>query len=210
MKKLSVIRGSGVRECPFGLPITEACENAGDAIHRLTPIDEVENKEDIKQANKIVYAYHKEEKRCPYADDILKEHNKVNCDFGAAGEGVRSPPLSGSPLYPTTFRGIGLDSLYSKPLGFYADNNESRNLFLGLFSLLGHINLDEMVKLADTYDISEERDKADIIDKLLEKIDDFKIKNPKDFIRIESHIKEIKQKYNIMPKLIIDISDMLF
>lgn len=210
--KIATIRGEGVRSCPFGLPMTEACENAGDAIHRLTPLKEVskDKREEMDRTNKIVYAYHKEGKRCPYADDILKEHNKVNCDFGAIGEGVRSPPITGSPLYPTTFRGVGLDSLYSKPLGFYADNEASRNLFLGLFSILGNSSLDEMIKLADTYDISAEKEKADIMDNLLKKIDNFKVNNLEDFMKIENHIKYINNKYDTIPKLIVDISDALF
>jgi hypothetical protein len=61
----------------------------------------------------------------------------VNCDFGDAAAGLGAPAFTGSPLYSQTFSGIGLDGLYAFPMGFYADNNESRNLFQGLFSLLG-------------------------------------------------------------------------
>ena len=55
--KKAVIRGDNVRMCPFGLPIPEACENAGDAIHRMSP---AEDNDKLTIANRLVYAYHKQ------------------------------------------------------------------------------------------------------------------------------------------------------
>lgn len=197
-KKLAVIRGEEIRECPFGLPIIDACQNAGDAISRLAPLSEFEDEEQrekIKKANRITYAYHKEGKRCPFADKILKEHDKVNCDFGDTGEGQSSTAFRGSPLYPSTFYGIGLDGLYGYPLGFYADNNESRNLFFGLFSLLGWTSREEMVKLANQYDESGEEEKADIVDELLKKMEKLKEEYKDTFDKLEKYLLSYRQKY---------------
>jgi len=197
-KKLAIIRGDEVRDCPFGLPIVDACKYAGNSIHRMAPLqagEDDEEKAKITKANKIVYAYHKDGERCPYADKILEVQNKVDCDFGDTGQGFHSTPFRGSPLYPQTFSGIGLDGLYGYPLGFYADNNESRNLFFGLFSFLGHRTIEEMIKLADDYDKNGDEEKADIVDKLVEKLKGIKDKHAEAFDKIENYLAEYRKKY---------------
>jgi len=197
-KKFAIIRGNDLRECPFGLPITKACRYVGKSIHRMAPLDSAETKEErkkIKSANKIVYVYHKTGDRCPYADKILESKDKVDCDFGDTGEGFRSVPFRGSPLYPQTFSGIGLDGLHSYPLGFYADNAESRNLFFGLFSLLGHNTAEELVKLADDYDKAGEEEKADLVDDLVQKLRSIREKHAKEFDKIERYLAEYRDKY---------------
>ena len=198
--KLAVIRDNDLRGCPFGLPIIEACQNAGDAIHRMAPLDaakEDDKRERIKKANALVYIHHKTGKKCPYADKILEEHKKVDCDFGDTGQGQPHVPYRGSPLYPQTFTGIGLDGLYGYPLGFYADNNESRNLFFGLFSFLGSVEADGLIKLADKYDECGEKEKADKIDRIIERLEN--IKNNEEykeaFAQIEDYLDEYKEKY---------------
>jgi len=200
-KKLAVIRDNKLRNCPFGLPISEGCQNAGDSVYRMAPLDAVdgeEQKERLKKANSLVYVHHKNGKRCPFADKILEKFKKVDCDFGDTGQGQRSVPYRGSPLYPQTFSGIGLDGLYGYPLGFYADNNESRNLFFGLFSFLGSEKPKELIKLADKYDESEEKDKADIIDKILDTIEN--IRDKEEFEEkmqdIEDFLYRHKQEYD--------------
>lgn len=143
ISKCAMIRTDkdGNKRCPFGLPITEACEHAGDSVGHMAPLEmfeDEEKREQIEKANKRVYVYHKTGKRCIFAEHILKDYGSVNCNWGDHGAGAGMPkPFVGSPLYPQTFSGIGLDSLYAFPLGFYADNNQSRNLFHGLFSLVG-------------------------------------------------------------------------
>jgi hypothetical protein len=126
--------------CPFGLPIIEGCQYAGDSVTHMCPLKTIpkEKQEDVEKANKRVYLYYKTNNRCIYAANIVNEKRVVNCDFGDTAAGMNMPTFSGSPLYPQTFSGIGLDGLYAFPLGFYADNNESRNLFQGLFSLVGN------------------------------------------------------------------------
>jgi hypothetical protein len=96
----------------------------------------------VEKANKRVYIYHKDNTPCLYAANIIEKFKAVNCDFGDTAQGMHAPAMIGSPLYAQTFSGIGLDGLYAFPLGFYADNNESRNLFQGLFSLVGNEKLD--------------------------------------------------------------------
>lgn len=210
--KLAIIRGEGVRNCPFGLPIIEACKHAGESIHRMAPLSEKNSPEEnskITAANKLVYTYTKDGKTCPYADEILENHNKVDCDFGDTGQGFNSVNFRGSPLYPQTFHGIGLDGLYGYPLGYYADNNESRNLFFGLFNLLGYTSVEEIIKLADSYDASDEKEKANAIDTLLVKLESLKQEHGETFKRLETHLQEYREKYESKrdSTLLIDLAN---
>lgn len=193
--KEAVIRGENVRGCPFGLPIIEACKNVGGSINRMAPTEDEENAAELEKANRLVYAYHKECRQCPYAEKILKEHGKVDCDFGDTAAGKKTPALKGSPLYPQTFHGIGLDGLYGHPLGFYADNNESRNLFFGLFSLLGFSTVEEIMKLGDKYDKCGEEEKADLLDGLLVKLKSIKDEYKDTFYKIEKYLAEHRKKF---------------
>jgi len=150
MRKRCWIRGEQKgKKCPFGLPITLACQNAGDSVTHMCPLEgvPVDKQERVMLANRRVYLYHKADQRCLYAVNVMDEAQAVNCDFGDVGQGMGGAAFSGSPLYAQTFSGVGLDGLYAFPMGFYADNNESRNLFQGLFSLLG-AHAPEIVKMA--------------------------------------------------------------
>ena len=140
MRKTCCIRGDRkAKRCPFGLPITLACHNAGESVTHMCQLEGLPegNRERVALANRRVYLYHRTGQRCMYAVDVMDKAEAVNCDFGDVGAGLGGVAFSGSPLYSQTFSGIGLDGLYAFPLGYYADNNESRNLFQGLFSLLG-------------------------------------------------------------------------
>ena len=149
MKKCAFIRSNEVDGCPFGLPVIEACKNAGSAVTHMCPLEAVvgmEKKEKVQKANQRVYVYYKEDLRCLYAADVVEKSKVVNCNFGDTAQGMHLPTgIEGSPLYAQTFSGIGLDGLYAFPLGFYSDNNESRNLFQGLFSLVGN-NIAYLIK----------------------------------------------------------------
>jgi hypothetical protein len=112
----------------------------------LQSISDEDKKDQVEKANKRVYIHYKTKSRCLYASNIIKAKDAVNCDFGDTGAGMSVPTFNGSPLYAQTFSGIGLDGLYAFPLGFYADNNESRNLFQGLFSVVGKNVYDEIIK----------------------------------------------------------------
>lgn len=191
----AIIRGKNVRPCPFRLPVIEACKKVGSCVDRMAPIEDVEESEDIAKANRLVYAYYKEGRKCKYADKILEEHEKVDCDFGDTAAGQRTPALKGSPLYPQTFHGIGLDALYGYPLGYYVDNNESRNLFFGLFSLLGYTTIEELIKLGDKYDKADEQEKADIVDKLLSKLKKTRDDHKDSFDKIEQYLSKHREKH---------------
>ena len=149
MKKKGWVKSKGFEDsCPFGLPITHACKHAGKSTLRMCPLDytdEEDKKKEIEKANKKVYIYHKTGKRCPFAINIMGK-DVVNCDWGDAGQGVGGAELTGSPLYPRTFSATGLEGLYGFPLGFYADNNQSRNMPYGLFSLLGRKDEEDIEK----------------------------------------------------------------
>jgi hypothetical protein len=140
MRKDCWIRSkSSGKRCPFGLPITLACHNAGESVTHMCPLEGLpeDKRQRVEQANRRVYLYHRSGQRCLYGVNIMDQAQAVNCDFGDVGAGMGGATFTGSPLYAQTFSGIGLDGLYAFPMGFYADNNESRNLFQGLFSLLG-------------------------------------------------------------------------
>ena len=188
MKKCAWIKSDkdqGDGGCPFGLPIIEGCKYAGDSVSHMCPLETIseEKQEDVEKANKRVYLYYKTNDRCIYAANIVNEQGVVNCDFGDTGAGMSTPTFSGSPLYPQTFSGIGLDGLYAFPLGFYADNNESRNLFQGLFSLVG---FEMSVKLIKTASISKN---------ILDKLSRNEILNEKEKIDLLQEVENYREKY---------------
>lgn len=139
-KKCAFIRSDegDHKRCPFGLPIDKACKHVGDSVQNMMPLEETDKPEKVKKANQRVYLYSRTNKTCPFAANIIDDMDSVNCNYGdhAAGAPLGTA-LIGSPLYPQTFSGIGMDGLYAFPMGFYADNNTSRNLFTGIFSLVG-------------------------------------------------------------------------
>ena len=86
----------------------------------------------MKLFNRVVYERHKEEGfKCPYAKTILEKKDgtgKVECNYGDTAQGVGNVAFDSSPLYVSNFSGHGMDGIYSYPLGFYADNNESKSI----------------------------------------------------------------------------------
>lgn len=195
MEKDAIIRGEGIRVCPFGLPVTDGCKCVGKSIHRLAPLSSVDNdvsKTKLSKANQLVFLYTKEKKQCPYASKIIEEFKKVDCNFGDTAAGMNVPEIKGSPIYPSTFSGVSLDRLCSFPLGYYADNSESRNLFFGLFSLLGSNKSEDMIKVAGTQCLP---DKTDDIDSLLNYMKELKEKYKDAFEVLEKHLLDYKEKY---------------
>ena len=153
MEKLATIRKNG--ECPFGLPIPSGCNNAADMVDKMAPLNTLgenaskEDKEAIKQANTHLLVWNSSCARCKYAAQIVEQKGGVQCSFGDTAAGVReSGALLGSPFYSRVFGEIGLDGLLSYPMGYYADNSTSRNMYYGIYSLCSKIDL-ELIKLAD-------------------------------------------------------------
>lgn len=158
MKKLSVIRGIGVNSCPYGLSITEACQDVGDTILQMVPIDEFDDPNvanRLIEANKLLYLSKKNAQRCPFANEIMIKFNKVDCSWGdtAAGEGVHY--LTPSPLYPRTFIGDGWankgQDIYD-PRGYFDAPDRGIDVPFGLYSIFSvQSNHDRLLKVAEKY-----------------------------------------------------------
>lgn len=158
--KLSVIRDDNDEPCPYGLKINWACRNVGNHIDSLFPLENLgpeaipEEKQKVAEANvrAVVWSVMRSGEvptPCKYAANLFPEkQDKVDCSYNDSAAGQKpNGALIGSPFYPTIFTGIGLDSLYSAPIGYYADFNVSRNSFYGLYSLLGSdISVNEEIK----------------------------------------------------------------
>lgn len=161
LRKLSVIRQQGHVECPFGLPVADACKNVGDAIDRMAPLEYVdsEDRQKYADANKKVYLHHKTGERCPYADKIVEGAPIVNCDFGDGGEGMRDAPMRPSPYYPRVFNGLannaggGIAGLVAHPLNSYWENMEAQQLFSSMLTMFASDEDVEIKKGAESASI---------------------------------------------------------
>ena len=121
----------------------------------------------------------------------------MDCDFGDTGQGQKSVQFRGSPLYTQTFSGIGLDGLYSYPLGFLSDNNESRNMPFGMFSLQGGACVDKLIKLANECDGKGNKELADALDEILKDIGDSAEGDMDDKLeKLELMLDEYKEVYD--------------
>jgi hypothetical protein len=132
-----MIRGK-VKNCPFGLPITDGCKSVGTSIFKMIPIEDGEE-ESSKEYNYRVYLADAEggHEKCPFADLILEKKEAVECSFGEQINSSTSTniPLEGSPIYPHLYVGNTTRSLQSYPLPYYSDDN-IRTVYYGLISLL--------------------------------------------------------------------------
>jgi len=163
--KIATIRKDGADPCPFGLPVPMGCQAAGKFIDQMAPLDVMEvgdNPLDAQKAARetadgepafggaeiqganmrlLSWAVMQEGPvRCRYADKIFPGLKGVECNYGDTAPGQRQTGvILSSPYYAQVFQGIGLDGLYSYPLGFYADFNVSRNLFYAIYSLQGSL-----------------------------------------------------------------------
>lgn len=144
MKKCAWIRSDkGENKCPFGLPITEACKNAGNSVLHMYVLD----KNTALEINQRIYLYYKTDERCMYAANVIDGQASVNCNFGDVGEGQHMPAMEGSPLYVMPFTGVNMDGWQNSPSGTYGDNYPSRNVPFGLFSLVSSEEY-ELIKTA--------------------------------------------------------------
>jgi len=144
-----MIRGKS-KKCPFGLPITNGCKTAGLVIRRLTPVELADGEEEAKAImeenleiwNEAMLAAAGEEiPECPFADMTFKK-KIVDCKYDPDNPDLSTIPagnvgLNGSPLYPHIMIGNMPEAQYGYPLDYYSDNNESRNVYYGLYSLIG-------------------------------------------------------------------------
>lgn len=127
--KLAVIRRDTEDACPFGLSITIGCENAGDLVDKMAPVNVMgedsteEEKQAIQAANNHLLKWQSPGTTCKYASKIIKNKEAVECEFGEdniqhSGNGSA---LVGSPWYYKDLSGVGLDGLYTFPRGVYTD-----------------------------------------------------------------------------------------
>lgn len=164
--KLAIIRDEDT-PCPFGLKIPFACRNAGDTIRKMAPIAVLggeateKEKKQLAKANRMVMMMDSPGHRCPYAGKIFKDKKAVECNFDSNAPGETPPNLLGSPFYSKVYDNIALDGLYSYPLGWYGDNNISRNLYYGAYSLQGS---DKSEKIEKTAKFSTEDDIRDAVE----------------------------------------------
>lgn len=159
--KCAMIRKNDDEGCPFGLRIPFGCKRAGDAVDRMAPLtilgDEAsdEEKQVLGQANKrmlnwtILGKTTEEPGQCKYAAKIFPDKAAAECNYEDTAPGVgQKSALLAAPFYSQVFSGVGLNGLYSYPIGYYADYNITRNLFYGLYSLQGGEDLELLCKLA--------------------------------------------------------------
>lgn len=156
--KLAVIRTEKDMSCPFGLNIPNGCKNAGELVTQMAPINILvdsseKEKAAIKKANRRLYMWHAPGDRCYYAGKIFKgksEKGAVECNFGSNAPGISEKGLLGAPFYSKVYNNVGLDGLNSSPLGYFSDHNISRNIYYGIYSLMGSEELkEEIIKVAE-------------------------------------------------------------
>lgn len=154
MIKLSMLRDNTNLPCPFGLSIPFACKNAGDLVDRMAPLKILgpdANEEEIEmltKANQQLFDFQNKSEGCKYSNSIVGK--AVDCTFDTETAGAQSndAPI-GSPFYSKVYQNSSLDGLNVIPVGENRDQNMSRNLYYGIFSLLGSATKYEIQKFSD-------------------------------------------------------------
>jgi len=152
--RLAIIRTNTEDSCPFGLNVPYGCKNAGDLITKMAPLDSLgdetskEEKETIAKANNRLFMWHNPGQHCSFAGKLFANKPAVECNWHSNAPGITEKGIVGAPFYSKVYNNIGLDGIYSYPLGYYADNNISRNMYYGLYSLMGGKQDVDLVKLS--------------------------------------------------------------
>jgi hypothetical protein len=162
IKKIAVIRQDSRLPCPFGLPIADACFNAGDSVERMAPLEffDADEHEKYSNANRKIYLYHATGERCSFADKIVKAANVVHCDFQDGGEGLKDTPMRASPYYARVFNGLannaggGISGLVAYPLNSYWENMEAQQIFSSMLTMFASNNNVEITKDSDSKNVS--------------------------------------------------------
>lgn len=129
-----MIRGKN-KQCPFGLPIPDACKCIGNSVFSLKRINE-DSSESDKEENYEVFLSLEEKSECPFADLIMAKRGAVDCKW-TPGEHKRlsgNSFVSGSPIYPNMYIGNS-KSYQSYPVNYYSDDN-IRSIYYGIISLI--------------------------------------------------------------------------
>ena len=144
-----MIRGKTLG-CPYGLAVPAACSSVGgqvkdakgSVVFEMISINNAETKEEaekITDSNLELMLMIDKPARCPFADLIIEDSGSVDCKFDPKQTTIPAGNvgLNGSPLYPHIMIGNMPEAQYGYPLDYYSDNNESRNVYYGLYSLVG-------------------------------------------------------------------------
>lgn len=164
--RLAMIRKDEADPCPFGLSIPFGCENAGEIITKMAPLDIMGDKTSpeemkaISEANNHLLKWKGTGTQCLYAAKIIDGKKAVDCNWGTetAGEGGGTA-LEGSPWYYKNFSGVGIDGLYSYPLGYFSDNSIDRGMYYGMFSIENVSSKDEENITKDAKELADKRRK---------------------------------------------------
>ncbi|HUU87529.1 MAG TPA: hypothetical protein VMX17_07215 [Candidatus Glassbacteria bacterium] len=130
--KLAVIRDNNTGACPFGLMIPDGCLSAGKLVEEMTPvlkvgkdgndtllIEDQEKLEEIVASNMSVLTWSGDKPTtCKYANYILKNKEKVECNYGDEGAGLGHVDFTGFPAY-TQYFSYGFAAV---PIGFYSEH----------------------------------------------------------------------------------------
>lgn len=140
--KLAVIRSDESESCPFGLSIPFGCKNAGDLILKMAPLDilgedsDEEEQVEIASANNHLFRWKNPQTRCRYAGKVFPQNDVVECNWDTNTMGMQEQGvLRGSPFFYRHFSGVGLDGIFSYPLGYYADSSIAKPQYWGPFSI---------------------------------------------------------------------------
>ena len=156
--KLAIIRSDDSEPCPFGLSIPFGCKNAGNIIRKMAPLDilgddtEEEEQAEIAEANNHLLRWKNPQMRCRYAGKVFPKNDVVECNWDTNTMGVQEQGvLRGSPFFYRHFSGIGLDGVFTYPLGYYTDNSIDRGMYQGMYSIesTGQIKNDHIKKDMD-------------------------------------------------------------
>tara|TARA_A200000159_G_scaffold157799_2_gene174356 strand:- start:2372 stop:2806 length:435 start_codon:yes stop_codon:yes gene_type:complete len=144
-----MIRGK-LKTCPFGLSIPGGCKSAGglsakdetSAIFNMVPLEYAKTEEEkghIREDNLEELLLAEGFEPCPFADLILEDKKSVDCKYDSEQPEIPAGNvgLNGSPAYPHIMVGNMPKPQYGYPISHYSDDNESRNVYYGLYSLIG-------------------------------------------------------------------------
>ncbi len=140
--KLAVIRSDESEPCPFGLSIPFGCKNVGSIILKMAPLDilgedaDEEEQVEIAEANNHLFRWKNPQARCRYAGKVFPQNDVVECNWNTNTMGMQEQGvLRGSPFFYRHFSGIGLDGIFTYPLGYYTDNSIDRGMYQGMYSI---------------------------------------------------------------------------
>lgn len=145
-----MLRQDDENPCPFGLPISQGCRCAGNLVERMGSIespmpnvpldkDKVRN---LVEVNNMMLRWYTDCSVCKYAGMLFDENDAiVECNADSTAAGIHEGPvLAGSPMFYKMYAGVGIDGLYSYPLGYYRDGAIDRGMYYGRYNFPDGIN----------------------------------------------------------------------